>query len=439
MNGQPTIRVDYLAKLNEMVRPVADESLNAGPHYLKAIELYVPDKDFEAGTFDDKKGPGLMLTPERRLALNEWLNKNGPAIAELRLGTAKPYCWFEYSTGADTEWPTLLNVLLPHIHKLEYISLAICLRMQLAVEDGNWDAVAVDLKTAKTLGRHFMGCATLVEQLRGLRIDRKANEQLIHVLRRHYPSEETLKRLATSLAESFPSEYPIVNMDFEALMHLDVIQRLFTDNGSGDGHMIPGQLGNVMHVASGEKEEHSQTERLKFVAGSMIHSSRRRTLELFEQWKQRADQHRSSTPYQNYITGYSLEDWALPTLRLNLRNFLPGMLTPSVDKAVWISYIGRAHHDAAQTVVALLRYKAEHGQFPQTLDELVPQYLKVIPDDPFGPGPLTYKRQGDDFILYSWGLNFEDHGGQHNKETFRQKAESGDYVFWPPEPVKRPD
>jgi hypothetical protein len=84
-----------------------------------------------------------------------------------------------------------------------------------------------------------------------------------------------------------------------------------------------------------------------------------------------------------------------------------------------------------------LRYKAQHGQFPEKLDELVPQYLKAVPQDPFGPGPLSYKRQEDDFILYSWGLNFEDHGGQHNKETFRKRKESGDYVFWPPEPVQR--
>ena len=90
------------------------------------------------------------------------------------------------------------------------------------------------------------------------------------------------------------------------------------------------------------------------------------------------------------------------------------------------------------TIVAPLRYKAEHGQFPQTLDRLVPEYLKAVPQDPFGPGPLTYKRQDDDFLLYSWGLNFQDHGGQHNKEAFRNKKESGDYVFWPPEAVERP-
>ncbi len=165
---------------------------------------------------------------------------------------------------------------------------------------------------------------------------------------------------------------------------------------------------------------------------------RRETVELFEQWKRRAQQYYAATPYQNHISGYSLSAWTDKTIKENPRNFLFLILIPALEKASWISYGGQAEHQAAQTIVALLRYKADHGQFPDKLDQLVPQYLKAVPLDPFGPGPLTYKRQEDGFILYSWGLNFEDHGGRHNKETFRNKKESGDYVFWPPEPVERP-
>ena len=36
ITGEPTIRVDYLARLNEMVQPTPDESLNAALYYLKA-------------------------------------------------------------------------------------------------------------------------------------------------------------------------------------------------------------------------------------------------------------------------------------------------------------------------------------------------------------------------------------------------------------------
>ena len=99
VSGQPTISVDYFAKLNEEVRPIADESLNAAPHYLRAIELYIPDDDFEAATLDSRKGPGRAPKLEESLALNQWVMSNRKALLELQLGTAKPYCWFDYNVA----------------------------------------------------------------------------------------------------------------------------------------------------------------------------------------------------------------------------------------------------------------------------------------------------------------------------------------------------
>ena len=57
-----------------------------------------------------------------------------------------------------------------------------------------------------------------------------------------------------------------------------------------------------------------------------------------------------------------------------------------------------------------------------------------MPDDYFGPGPLTYKKTGDGFILYSWGKNLKDDNGEvvrTEKGKIRQFAEEGDWVFWP--------
>ena len=39
LTGKPVITTNYVAELNSMVRPVADESLNAAPLYLKAVDL----------------------------------------------------------------------------------------------------------------------------------------------------------------------------------------------------------------------------------------------------------------------------------------------------------------------------------------------------------------------------------------------------------------
>ena len=61
--------------------------------------------------------------------------------------------------------------------------------------------------------------------------------------------------------------------------------------------------------------------------------------------------------------------------------------------------------------IALERYRLRHGQWPDTLKELVPGVVERLPPDPFGDGPFLYRRAGDDFFLYSVGPNGIDDGG----------------------------
>ncbi|MCA9101103.1 MAG: hypothetical protein KDA63_08140, partial [Planctomycetales bacterium] len=63
--------------------------------------------------------------------------------------------------------------------------------------------------------------------------------------------------------------------------------------------------------------------------------------------------------------------------------------------------------------LALRAFQLEHGQFPATLGELVPEYIDHLPSDPFDPsgGPLRYTRTDDGYLLYSVGADGRDNGG----------------------------
>jgi len=84
-------------------------------------------------------------------------------------------------------------------------------------------------------------------------------------------------------------------------------------------------------------------------------------------------------------------------------------------------------------------FELEKGSPPTTLAELVPAYLEKLPDDPFGNGPLKYQFNGDSYILYSFGPNGIDDGGQ-----FIARRRSGDWlgdipldrIFNPPRPAR---
>lgn len=64
------------------------------------------------------------------------------------------------------------------------------------------------------------------------------------------------------------------------------------------------------------------------------------------------------------------------------------------------------------TELALKSFQHERNVVPQSLDELVPDYLADVPYDPYDAGPLTYRKLNDDrYLLYSVGQNGKDDNG----------------------------
>lgn len=57
--------------------------------------------------------------------------------------------------------------------------------------------------------------------------------------------------------------------------------------------------------------------------------------------------------------------------------------------------------NAAETSVALRRYRLDHGSYPEVLPQLVPEYLPWVPIDPFTGRPLEYAKQAGGFELHA--------------------------------------
>jgi len=79
--------------------------------------------------------------------------------------------------------------------------------------------------------------------------------------------------------------------------------------------------------------------------------------------------------------------------------------------------------DQATLACALERHRLANGEFPTTLDALVPKLMAKLPHDVVTGEPLKYRRtDGGGFVLYSVGLNTEDDGG---KPCIRESHEPG--------------
>ena len=107
---------------------------------------------------------------------------------------------------------------------------------------------------------------------------------------------------------------------------------------------------------------------------------------------------------------------------------LPVLTGPSIT----VAYAQTAVN-LARVAIALERYRLAHGQYPDSLDTLTPQFVTRLPHDIIDGHQLHYQRTtGGQFILYSVGWNETDDGGVvifKRGSTGDVDREQGDWVW----------
>jgi len=87
-------KVDYVAKLNELMTRGTGESLNAAPIYEQAFESYVAASISVDGKDIGRWPPELPADKQRALAA--WVRSNAEALDRLREGTRRSGYWLQY-------------------------------------------------------------------------------------------------------------------------------------------------------------------------------------------------------------------------------------------------------------------------------------------------------------------------------------------------------
>ncbi len=75
-----------------------------------------------------------------------------------------------------------------------------------------------------------------------------------------------------------------------------------------------------------------------------------------------------------------------------------------------------AERDVCRIGLALRAYQAEHGRYPDSLEELAADGWEV-PRDSFTDEPYRYRREGDGFIVWGVGMDLDDDGGKPFKPS----------------------
>ncbi|HZL14122.1 MAG TPA: hypothetical protein VFC85_08255 [Verrucomicrobiae bacterium] len=93
-------------------------------------------------------------------------------------------------------------------------------------------------------------------------------------------------------------------------------------------------------------------------------------------------------------------------------NILETLFIPNWRNAAEKFAYAQSSANLARVAIALERYHVAHGNFPDSLAALAPQFMAQIPHDVIGGEPLHYRKTSDgQFVLYSVGWNETDDGG----------------------------
>lgn len=418
VEGVPNPKVDYVAKINELARAGRDETLNAAPFYQKAFDLYVERPVELMPTLSRRPRPVWTdeLSNKEQSLLRQWVQSNSQALSQLEFGTKKPYYWLQRSSKDGI----VMEISLPELNEFRKLSRAIMWRAKLTAAQGNIDKAEADVITCYRFGLHVSDTSFLVEQLVGIAIRALAVRTAFIILDRTEMSQASMKSLQRQIEQLSTDESYIPDMRAEKLMMLDIIQRMFTDDGKGDGQI---------HMESA-KAMQSELGLPSRQAQSLEKLQRRQTTEAVEKLYEYLDFVGQKTPWQWKAEQINPEK---EIKKIKEKNPFVKIFCPAFVKVAQIFARSRAESDALTTTLALLRYKANKGQLPEKLDELIlAGYLEALPTDPFSGGSFVYKRLGDDFMLYSFGIDCDDDGGTHNRSW-----DKDDQVFWPVQQTSR--
>lgn len=417
--AKPTISVDHLAEYNKATKPADyDPNQNAAPYYDKAFEAFIelPDAIEELR----QAWPGEMNESELN-TLKTWLSSNTEVLAHLKQAAQQPYCWIERNS-TDNE---IFNIEITEIPNIRNVVWCLCSQAKLYALEGKVEQAFEQVIELYKMGSHYSGPITLVEQLVGIAICQLSFNAAYQILDRSDMNSDIMDVFQTKLEQQIHQAKPLNFSIGENIYSLDSGQRMFTDDGSGDGQLIPSKLYKL-------KKESPLLPSISYVKAIMIclnHPGRRDTIQLQQKIYKNLDTLVKQTPCQLRQQGTSYDD---QIQKMTEGNYLLTDATASMGRLCEIYQRKKTSGEALISTLGLLRYKIDNGIYPPALQELVESgYLKNIPADPYSDKPLMYKPIDDNFTLYSVGVDFKDNGGIPS--DWGEDEEGGDKVFWPVE------
>jgi hypothetical protein len=109
------------------------------------------------------------------------------------------------------------------------------------------------------------------------------------------------------------------------------------------------------------------------------------------------------------------------------------IMLPAIEKAFPLIAWQEVTRRGYILKVALRLHCLCHGEYPESLEELSVTLPEEMLVDPLSTNRFIYRKTGDGYLFYSFGVDLDDDGGKPD-ESLYDKNKDGDIVFEPPVP-----
>lgn len=484
--SRPTVNVDYVAAINKSASEVTVKE-SAWPIYRDALLALGPDLPLGSSpTSSPYNEPWIAGTTDSK-ELEQVLADHPDAIAQLRAAARLPHLGFVTSTSfanfseADRKlfkvtltpeqteaaknatladrW--LISTLIPHELYLRSSAELLAASARRSASAGDNKTAFEDIVSLFGISRHCEETPLLVCTLTAAAVQRTACRTIQAVLIDHPNlwSDDQLRNLAHELAASRIGWRR--GIEGERSGFYDIVQRIYTDNGNGDGrlalHVTPDR--NLFELLDSIGGTHDASvfanpgiALFSLPAANMVVGSRKEMTEAYEHITNEAIA-RVDQPYWERSGKPSLDE-GLRSLRDGplgqFRHFLVLLVTPAYDNVLNKATISDAERDGVLLGLAIELHHRKQGKWPESLDSLSPQWIPAVPPDPITGKPLHFKIVDYRPIVYSVGIDRDDDGGQlpnnapgqshpasaapavfeHHREALQAPDTDGDWILW---------
>ncbi|HUC85856.1 MAG TPA: hypothetical protein VL970_11735 [Candidatus Acidoferrales bacterium] len=325
------------------------------------------------------------------------LGKYQPAIAELREAAKLPGSRFPLDYDTDRPY----RIFVPHLNSLSSCAQVLELQASAELQNGQGDQALADVKLCLRLADSIHDEPFLVSQFTRMDILNMAVQSIYDGLAGHWWSHEQLADLDSALAgEDCLAGYPLA---IRGEINLDTIRRLqFLRHrpeflGSAFGPESPPYLaaqiiGDLIPSGVFYQNQLRCVRLLEDQYLPVVDIKGRTVSPILSQRAQR--KHFNAA---RHLSPYNL-------FELTFLRILPNAAARFAQ--------GQNALDLARTAIALERYRQTDGDYPESLNALLPSFISQIPADVIGGKPLKYRRDANgQFVLYSLGWNgIDDHG-----------------------------